>query len=51
MIRVCNICDAFFDKEADDLSLVFLKEHLDKCSSEQPYTDDVNADGYNYFDD
>ena len=43
MTRTCLFCDAYFSGK-DSLDKLLL--HKKKCSKEQPYKDDPNADGY-----
>lgn len=47
LTRACGFCNAFFNKETDELSLSAIKEHKKECKKEEPYVDDnINADGY-----
>ena len=49
MYRGCIKCGAYFKKETDEETLQVLREHLEKCSEENPYLNDPNADGYEDF--
>lgn len=49
VVRICNNCDAWFQKETDEESLYFIRQHLEVCEEDKPYLDDPNADGYEYF--
>ena len=49
MRRGCATCWAWFEKSTDKETLKVLKEHLEKCTKENPYRDDPNADGYDDY--
>ena len=46
MVRGCNNCLAFFEKQNDEEVLQVLRNHLEQCAEDKHYTNDPNIDGF-----